>query len=355
MDSSSKLTVATGTAATVETARVETPVVEAPVVEHIGVDVLKDTLEVALKYEAKSFTVSNDLAGIAQFLKRLPAAGTCVVVLEGSGGYERDVIAELLQAGHRVALVNPRQVRDYAKGVGHLAKTDALDARVLARFGQEVKPPCLIVPTGPQSELKQLVERRRQLVDLRTAESNRQQQVNSKKTLASIAAVLKLLEKQIASIEKQIAELIQQHDDWQQRSAIIQSHPGVAQVGASTLIADLPELGQLNRQRITALAGLAAYNHDSGKLQGQRTIFGGRQDVRCTLSMAALSAIRYSPVIKAFYKKLVKGSADTPAKPKKVALVACLRKILITLNEMVRTNTPWNDRLAPAASATRGC
>ena len=232
-------------------------VVETVVVEYIGVDVSKDTLEVALKYDAKSFTVGNHLAGIAQLLQRLPAVGTCVVVLEGSGGYERDVIAELLQAGHKVALVNPRQVRDYARGVGHLAKTDAIDARVLARFGQEVKPPCLIVPTGPQSELKQLVERRRQLVDLRTAESNRQKQVNSKKALASIAAVLKTLEKQLATIEKQIAELIQQHDDWQQRSAIIQSHPGVAQVSASTLIADLPELGQLNRQRITALGYVA--------------------------------------------------------------------------------------------------
>ena len=334
---------------------VETAVVETPVVEYIGIDVAKDTLEVALKYDAKSFTVGNDLAGIAQLLKRLPTAGTCVVVLEGSGGYERDVIAELLQAGHRVALVNPRQVRDFAKGLGHLAKTDAIDARVLAKFGQTTRPPCLIIPQGPQSELKQLVERRRQLVELRTAESNRQQQVNSKKTLASIAAVLKLLEKQIAGIEKQIAELIRQHDDWQQRSALIQTHPGLAQVGASTLIADLPELGQLNRQRITALAGLACYNHDSGKLLGKRSIWGGRGDVRRTLYMASLSAIRYSPAIKAFYKRLVKGSADTPAKPKQVALVACMRKILITLNEMVRTNTPWKDRLAPAASATGGC
>ena len=213
----------------------------------------------------------------------------------------------------------------------------------------------MIVPTGPQSELQQLVERRRQLVDLRTAESNRQKQVHSKKTLASIAAVLKTLEKQLAEIEKQIAALIQQHDDWQQRSAILQSHPGVAQVSASTLIADLPELGQLNRQRITALVGLAAYNHDSGKLQGQRSIWGGRGDVRRTLYMASLTAIRYSPVIKAFYLRLVKGSADTPAKPKKVALVACMRKMLITLNEMVRTNTPWKDRLAPAAPATGGC
>ena len=345
MDKTSKVT-ETQTVAVVETA-----VVETAVVEYIGIDVSKDTLEVALKYDAKSFTVGNDLAGIAQLLKRLPAAGTCVVVLEGSGGYERDVIAELLQAGHRVALVNPRQVRDFAKGLGHLAKTDAIDARVLAKFGQTTQPPCLLIPQGPQSELKQLVERRRQLVDLRTAESNRQQQVNSKKTLASIAAVLKVLVKQIADIEKQIAALIQQHDDWQQRSALIQTHPGLAQVGASTLIADLPELGQLNRERITALAGLACYNHDSGKLQGKRSIWGGRGDVRCTLYMASLSAIRYSPVIKAFYKRLVKGSADTPAKPKKVALVACMRKILITLNEMVRTNTPWTDRLAPAVTA----
>ena len=190
------------------------------------------------------------------------------------------------------------------------------------------------------------MERRRQLIEFRTAETNRQQQLSSKKALISVTEVLKLLKKQIRNLETQIAKLIHEHDDWQQRDQLIQSHPGLADVGSSTLIADLPELGQLNRQRITALVGLACYNHDSGQLKGQRSIWGGRSEVRRVLYMAALTAIRRSPVIKAFYLRLVKGSADTPAKLKKVALVACMRKILITLNEMVRTKTPWTDRLA---------
>ena len=323
-------------------------------VTYVGVDVSKDSLEVALTYEAKSFHVSNDLAGITQFLKRLPQPGACVVVLEGSGGYEREAIAELLQAGHRVALVNPRQVRQFANGLGYLAKTDPIDARVLVKFGQTVEPPCLIIPTGPQAELKQLVERRRQLIEFRTAELNRQQQLSAKQALRSVDVMLKTLRKQICQLEQQIAKLINQHDDWQQRSQVIQSHPGLAEVGASTLIADLPELGQVNRQRITALVGLACYNHDSGRLQGQRSIWGGRSEVRRVLYMAALTAIRRCPVIKAFYLRLIKGSAEKAPKVKKVALVACMRKILITLNEMVRTQTPWTDRLARAAATASG-
>ena len=326
----------------------------AAVVTYVGVDVSKDSLEVAIKYDAKSFSVRNDLTGITQLLQRLPSPGACVVVIEGSGGYERGAIAELLQAGHRVALVNPRQVRQFANGLGHLAKTDPIDARVLAKFGQTVEPPCLIIPTGPQAELKQLVERRRQLVELRTAETNRQQQLSSKKTLNSVAAVLKLVNKQVKNLETQIAQLINQHDDWQQRSELIQSHPGLAEVSASTLIADLPELGQINRQRITALVGLACYNHDSGKLKGQRSIWGGRSEVRRILYMATLTAIRRCPIIKAFYKRLLKGSAETQPKLKKVALVACMRKILITLNEMIRTKTPWADRLATATATSLG-
>ena len=352
MDSSSKSPVTCVQSPVTPVSASVAPADVAVVLTYVGVDVSKDSLEVALQYDAKSFNVRNDLSGITQLLKRLPKAGTCVVVLEGSGGYEREAIAELLQAGHRVALVNPRQVRQFANGLGHLAKTDPIDARVLAKFGEVVKPPCLIIPTGPQAELKQLVERRRQLVEFRTSEINRQQQVSAKPALRSIAAVLKLLKQQIKDLEKQIAKLIDEHDDWQQRNALIQTHPGLADVGASTLIADLPELGQLNRQRITALVGLACYNHDSGKLKGQRSIWGGRGEVRRILYMATLTAIRRCPVIKAFYLRLVKGSAETPAKLKKVALVACMRKILVTLNEMVRTKTPWIDRLLkPLATA----
>ena len=354
MDSSSKSSVANASVSDNASASVVPADVATVVVSYVGVDVSKDSLEVALRYDAKSFNVRNDLVGITQLLKRLPAPGTCVVVLEGSGGYEREAIAELLQAGHRVAVVNPRRVRLFAIGLGHLAKTDPIDARVLVKFGETAEPPCLLIPTGPQSELKQLVERRRQLVDQQTAENNRRQQVSSKIALASVTKMLKVLKAEIKTLETKIAKLIDEHDDWKHRTEIIQSHPGLAGVGSSTLIADLPELGQLNRQRITSLVGLACYNHDSGKLKDKRCIWGGRSEVRRILYMATLTAIQRCPVIKAFYLKLVKGSAETPAKLKKVALVACMRKILITLNEMVRTNKPWIDRLAPATEPIKG-
>jgi len=255
----------------------------------------------------------------------------------GHGGDARRAIAELLDRGHHVAMVNPRQVRDFARGMGILAKTDALDATVLARFGEVTQPRSLEKPAGPQAELQQLVERRRQLIALRTAETNRLYQASSKIAKRSIQTVLKLLEKQIATLEVEIANLVNKHEDWKQKADILTSVPGVGPTTAMSLLADLPELGQLSREQIASLVGLAPFNHDSGTFKGQRTIWGGRADVRTTLYMAALSAIRYNETLKAFFQRL-----SDAGKPFKKAITACMRKLLVILNTMLKTKTSWH-------------
>ena len=302
-----------------------------------GIDVSKDSLDVALTPEAKPFRVDNDRDGVQEIIALLPPPGTCLVTLEGSGGYERLVIAELLQLGHRVAMANPRQVRDFAKGLGILAKTDAIDATVLAKFGQLANPRCLEKPSAQQTELQQLIERRRQLIQLRTVETNRLYQATSKATKDSIQTVLKTLENQIDTLEKELLRFVDQNPDWKQKSDILTSTPSIGDITAMSLLADLPELGQLNREAIAALAGLAPYNHDSGRLQGQRSIWGGRAHVRTSLYMAALSAIRYNPPLKIFYQRLC-----AAGKPFKKAITAVMRKLLVTLNTMLKTNSPWN-------------
>ena len=304
-----------------------------------GIDVAKDALDVALAPDAKPCRFKNDRKGIEELLAKLPEPGKCRVTLEGSGGYERRVVAELLDKGHFVARVNPRQIRDFAKALGILAKTDALDAVVLARFGQAANPRCLEATTGQQAELQQLVARRKQLIDLRTAETNRLKQVSSKVAKRSIEAVLKTLEKQIVELETEIVELVEKHDDWKQKADILTSVPGVGEITAYSLLADLPELGQLNREEIAALAGLAPYNHDSGRLKGQRAIAGGRADVRSVLYMAALSATRWNDKIKDFYERLLKAG-----KPFKKAITACMRKLLAILNAMLKNNSQWNSQ-----------
>jgi transposase len=314
----------------------------------VGVDVAKDNLEIARGPDAKTFSVPNDRLGLAQLLKQLPEPRACVIVLEASGGYERTAIAELLQAGHAVALVNPRQVRDFAKGLGILAKTDPIDARVLARFGEVVQPRCLEIPKGPLGELQQLVERRRQLIDLRTAESNRLKQAYSKPTRKSIQEVLKTLDKQVKSIETQIDKIVRDHDDWQHKVNLLTSVPGVGFTTAATLLADLPELGQLNRQEIAALVGVAPFNHDSGRLAGTRSIWGGRVSVRNALYMAALCARRCNERIRPFAQRLAQGAPNRSAKKAKVIITACMRKLLVILNTMLKNNTPWNAKLACA-------
>jgi transposase len=307
----------------------------------VGIDVAKHELEVHQLPEGTQSTRPYDQKGLRQLLRELPPREQTLVVLEATGGYQRRLVAELTDAGYRVAVVNPRQVRDYARGLGILAKTDRLDARVIARFGEHVRPRSLERLPAPQAELEALVIRRRQLVELRTAESNRQETVTAKSVRKSLRQVIDVLDKQIARVEKDILALIESDDQWKGKADLLDSVPGVGPTTIATLLAELPELGLLNRQEIAALVGLAPYNRDSGTLRGKRAIWGGRTAVRSTLYMAALTACRCNPAIRAFAQRL-----KQQGKRFKVVITACMRKLLVILNTMLKTNTPWHPNLA---------
>jgi transposase len=306
---------------------------------YVGIDVAKESLDVCLLADSKRFSTSNDSKGFVQLLKALPTPGSCLVVLEATGGYQRAVVAELVASGHQVAVVNPRQVRDFARGLGFLAKTDRLDAEVIARFGQQAQPRSLEKSSGIQQELQQLVTRRRQLIDLRTAETNRLETATTKSVVKSLLSMIEQLEKKIRQIEKEMSKLVESDEALQCQAALIESVPGVGAITAATLIAELPELGRLNRQEIAALAGLAPFNRDSGKFHGRRAIWGGRSAVRGVLYMAALSARRCNPVIQDFANRL-----KDAGKPFKVVLTACMRKLLVILNTIIKNNSPWKQQ-----------
>jgi transposase len=304
----------------------------------IGIDVAKDSLDIAYSSVsgAQRRLVENSPAGHVSLLEKLPPQATVRVVVEATGGYERALVTALIEAGYRVAVVNPRQVRDFAKALGILAKTDRIDALVLARFGEQVQPRLLEEDPSTRAELMQLVGRRRQLIDLRTMESNRLAQSTARAAQKSIRHVLKLLEKEIDQLEAEIARLLQSDDDWRTKIELLSSVPGVAKVTSATLVAEVPELGRLNRQAIAALVGLAPFNDDSGRHRGTRRIAGGRSAVRHVLYMAALSARRCNPVIHAFAQRLA-----AQGKKPKVIIAACMRKLLVILNTMLKNNTPW--------------
>jgi transposase len=307
----------------------------------IGIDVAKATLDLHFLPTGQSQAVPNSPAGHRQLLKLLPKPAACRIVLEATGGYERQVVADLLDAGFHVAVVNPKRVRDFARALGLAAKTDRLDARVLALFAEKVQPAPAQKTPEKQAEIQQLVARRRQLIDLRTQESNRWDVTASKAARKSIQAVLNTLERQVRDIEKAIADLVESDDEWRHKTELVQSVPGLGGVTATTLLADVPELGQLNRQQISSLVGLAPFNRDSGQHQGQRTIGGGRKSVRSVLYMAALAARRCNPVIKAFADRLAQHG-----KPFKVVLTACMRKLLVIVNSLVKSGQAWNPKLA---------
>ncbi len=304
----------------------------------LGIDVSKKSLDVRSWPDNKSLTLDNSVEAIQAWLPSCPEPQTCLVVIEATGGYERLVVAELLEAGYQVALVNPRQVRDFAKALNILAKTDRIDADVLVQFGLKTDPRILQKPPEKQAELTELVLRRRQLIGLRTMEVNRRKLPAAGKLVSrSMLAVIKVLNHQIVQVEAQITRLIQSNDQWKHTAQIVTSTPGIGPATSASLVAELPELGKLNRQEIAALTGIAPFNDDSGTHRGKRSIRGGRAGIRSALYMATLAAITHNPVIKAFYKRLTKKD-----KPSKVALVACMRKLLVILNTMVRTNTLWN-------------
>jgi transposase len=306
----------------------------------VGIDVAKNHFDVHLLPAQSSFRVSSDAKGRHQLQSQLPTPQSCLIVLEPTGAYHLTLVAELVAAGHAVAVVNPRQIRDFAKALGILAKTDTLDATVLARFALAVQPRPLSQIHPRQNELDELVARRRQLIQHRTAESNRLGQCRVKTVRKSLERSLSILEKDLHEIEDAIATLVSSDDDWQARMQQLQTVPGVGPVTALTLVAELPELGQLNHKAIAALVGVAPINRDSGQFRGKRRIHGGRSSVRSVLYMASLAAVRHNPVIKAFAERLRQAG-----KAKKTVLVACLHKLLTILNAMVKAKSNWSPKI----------
>jgi transposase len=303
----------------------------------VGIDVAKESLAACVLPAGRRLTESNDRDGVGRLLEALPPVGQCLIVVEATGGYQRLVVAELIAAGHRTAVVNPRQVRDFARGLGLLAKTDRIDAEVIARFGQQASPR-VAQPASPESErLQELVARRRQLVELRAAETCRLDTASTKSVIKSVRTVIEQLGKLIRKLEKELADLVESDDQLQCRSRTLQSAPGIGLVTATTLVADLPELGRLKGNQISALVGVAPFNRDSGKFHGRRSIWGGRASVRSVLYMATLTARRCNPVIRAFGERL-----SAAGKPFKVVMVACMRKLLVILNALLKNNAAWS-------------
>lgn len=307
----------------------------------VGVDVSKGTLDVLVRPTGEYFQADNNAEGISQLRQRLLELRPTLVVMEATGGYERELSIALVLGGMPVAVVNPRQVRDFAKSMNRFGKTDRVDAGVIAMFGEKLNPEARGVPEKEVRELDALVTRRQQLIDMRTAEKNRAG-VAPASQKPRIKDHIRYLDAQIDAVEVELENAIQESRVWQARNELLTSVPAIGPVTSSTLIARVPELGRLTSKEIAALIGLAPFAVDSGKFRGQRKIWGGRADVRTALYMATISAIRCNPVIRAHYEQL-KGRG----KLSKVAIVACMRKLLIIINAMVRTNQPWS--LKPAA------
>ena len=305
----------------------------------VGIDVAKQRFEVAVLPAEQFASFSYDRDGLVQLVEWLKPQGICLVVLEATGGLERRLAGELIEAGHQVAVVNPRQVRDFARGTGQLAKTDRIDARVLAQFAQQVQPRPVEKASEKQLELAALVTRRRQLQTMAIAETNRRESASTGQARRHIDKHLEWLRKEVARIDAAIAKLIASDDNWRDQAQRLKSVPGVGPTTSAMLVAELPELGRLNRREISALVGLAPYNHDSGKWRGKRSIWGGRINVRSALYMAALTARRCNPIIRAFAQRL-----EQAGKPFKVVLTACMRKLLTILNVLVKTNQLWSPK-----------
>lgn len=315
----------------------------APPAVHVGIDVAKAKLDVCLWPSGQTLSASNDDQGIAQIVTLLRQQPVALVLLEATGRYERRVASELLDARFNVAVVNPRQARDFARALGKLAKTDRIDARMLAQFAQLGHVRLCEKQPAKRTLLDDLVTRRRQVVQMLAMEKTRQQVPQNKQTRLMIAKVIRLLEQQRQDLDRQIAELIESDDDWRNKRDLLSSVPGVGPVTAGGLVADLPELGKLNRQQIAALVGVAPVNRDSGMMRGKRSIFGGRASVRTTLYMAAFCATKYNPVIRRFAERL-----RNAGKPFKVMLVAAMRKLLTILNVMLKENRPWHPKIQTA-------
>ena len=308
----------------------------------VGIDVSKAYLDVAFRPSGERLRVSNSESGIAELVARLSTMRPTLVVLEATGGYQAAVVASLAIAKVPTAVVNPRQVRDFAKATGRLAKTDTIDAEVLAHFAEVIRPEPRPFVDEQTLALEALVTRRRQVIEMITAEKNRLAQ-SHKSLRSTIKAHINFLQRELQDTNRELDGMLRKTPMWREHEDLLRTAKGVGRMTIATLFADLPELGTLDNKRIAALVGVAPFNRDSGTHRGKRMIWGGRASVRAALYMAALVASRHNPVIRAFYERLC-----AAGKPKKVALVACMRKLLTILNAMIRTKSPW--RALPATA-----
>lgn len=306
----------------------------------MGIDISKSWLDIAIHESNISWRLGNDEIGIADLVKRLKELKPTLIVLEATGGFEMQLVAQLAHARLPVVVTNPRKVRAFARSTGKLAKTDKLDAKMLAHFAAAIKPPVRPLPSEEEELLTGLMVRRRQLVDMLTVEKNRLHTVRPS-LRDDIREHIAWLQDKLSKLDKEIDLFVKKTPLWREKDVVLRSSPGVGRVTSCTLLAMLPELGTINRQEIAALVGVAPVNKDSGRKQGKRRIYGGRETVRSVLFMAALSATKCNPRIKQFYEDLLRRG-----KEKKVALTACMRKLLVILNAMLRTNQPWRTEIS---------
>ena len=307
-----------------------------------GIDVSKTHLDYAFHGESKSYQVANDESGAAQIVAEMKRREMGRIVVEATGGLEMVLVAALAEAKQPVALVNPRQARDFAKSTGKLAKTDQIDCHILAHYGQAIQPRIYELPDTESQYLGAVLARRRQVIDMMTAERNRLG-IASTSLRKRIQDHIDWLEEEKDALEKDLQDHIQQSPIWKAKDEILRSTPGVGPGLSTTLLFDVPELGMLSGKEIAALVGVAPFNRDSGKFRGKRAVWGGRAQVRSVLYMSALSATRWNPVIRAFYDRLIKAG-----KPFKVAITACMRKLLTILNAMVKAGQSWNPKTTAA-------
>jgi transposase len=305
---------------------------------YVGIDISKTHLDLAVHATGEPWRVTYDTAGIKPVVTQLLAMAPTLIVLEATGGLEARLVSALAAAQLPVAVVNPRQVRAFAHAAGILAKTDRLDAQVLAHFAAAMQPTPRLRPDAATQQLSAILTRRQQVVDMLTAETNRLHQQTNPALRKRVRAHITWLTQELGRTEKELTQLIQQSPAWRVQDDLLQSAKGVGPVLSHTLLAEVPELGRLNRKQVAALIGVAPLNHDSGRHRGRRRIWGGRARVRAVLYMGALSATKWNPVIKAFYERLL-----AAGKEKKVALTACMRKLLTILNAMVQQQMKWRD------------
>ena len=313
---------------------------------YVGIDVSKETLDVAIRPTDRTWQVPYTEGGIGELVEEVSSLEPELVVLEATGGFETLLVSSMVERGLPVVVVNPRQVRDFARATGTLAKTDTIDAQILALFAERVRPTPRPLADDTLRELRALTARRRQLLGMITQEKNRLRMA-SPRVQGQLREHIEWLEQRLKELDKDLTDFIGSSPPWRAKDDLLRSTPGVGPVLSSTLLADLPELGTLNRREIAALVGVASLNRDSGTMRGKRTVWGGRAQVRTTLFMATLVSTRFNPTIRTFYQRL-----QLAGKPKKVALTACMRKLLTILNAMLRHDDHWNPDLLASRPVT---